>query len=408
MDDKPYIIITKNRGFTALKSKKLKILTILAVLFVAADIALYMAYKANAGADSTVTKDGASIITIKTGSIEDVVTAQGKLEPKDYVDVGAQVSGQIKTLHAEIGDVVNEGDLIAEIDPQVYETRIAGTEAQLKTLSAQRLEQNAQIKLAKQKLDRAKTLIAADALSQQDLEDAQTAYDVANAQGRSLSAQIEQAQSTLEGDKVNLSYTKIYAPMTGTIVVQAIKQGQTINASQTAPVIVQIANLDLMTARAQVAEADVGKLKTDMDVYFTTLGSQGRKWDGTIRQILPSPETLNDVVLYNVLVDVDNKDRSLMTGMTTQMFFVVGSAKDVPVIPVTALGKRLNDQDNESGDAYEVTTLNGKKTIHIGMMTRTEAEVTAGLNAGDKVTTKAPAPAEGNASTPRRGMGPRI
>ncbi|HEY8964457.1 MAG TPA: efflux RND transporter periplasmic adaptor subunit [Alphaproteobacteria bacterium] len=395
-----------------MKNKKIKILAILAVLIIAIDVGLW--FSGNASSDDvTKTKDGATIVTVKTGSIEEVVTAQGKLEPKDYVDVGAQVSGRILKLSKLIGDNVVTGDLIAEIDPQTYQTRIASSEAQIKTLSAQRSERLADIKQAKQNLDRANTLIAGDAIARQDLEDAQTALDVANAQLKSINAQIEQAKSTLEEAKVNLGYTKIYAPMDGTITTQPIKEGQTINASQTAPTISQVANLDTMTSRAQVAEADIGKLKPDMDVYFTTLGSGKRKWQGTIRQILPSPEVVNDVVLYNVLVDVDNKDRALMTGMTTQMFFVVGSAKDVPIIPANALGKHLEDQDNDTGDAYEVQVMDGKepikKPIHVGMMTRTEVEVTEGLQIGDRVLIRAPTTEEtGNSGGGRRNIGPRL
>src|SRR5690606_5486139 len=109
-------------------------------------------------------------------------------------------------------------------------------------------------------------------------------------------------------NKANLNYTSIYAPMSGTVVRQDAREGQTVNANQQAPIILQIANLETMTVRAQVAEADVTRLAAGMDVYFTTLGAQGRRWYGTVRQVLPAPEIVNEVVLYNVLVDVDNSD----------------------------------------------------------------------------------------------------
>jgi len=398
----------KNNGVSRLKNRKLKALSIVAAGLLVAFVGYWA--MGSKGASNQPGGDNA-VVAVKIGSIEELVTAQGKLEPKDYVDVGAQVSGQIQKLYHEIGDQVAAGDPIADIDPKVYEARVAANEAQLKTLSAQRTQQQAEIKLAQQKRDRAQTLIAGNAISQQELEDAQTALAVAQAQLKSLNAQIEQGQSNLDADKVNLGYTKIFSPMAGTIVVQDIKEGQTINASQTAPVISRVANLDVMTSRAQVAEADIGKLNPSMKVYFTTLGSGKRQWDGTIRQILPSPETVNDVVLYNVLVDVANKDRQLMAGMTTQMFFVVGSAKDVPVIPPTALGKRLEDQDNASGDAYEVQVMDGRntirKTIHVGMMTRSDVEITDGLKPGDKVVVKAPASAT-EGSAPRGMRGPRL
>lgn len=347
-------------------------------------------------------------LAVANGNIETLITAQGKLEPKDYVDVGAQVSGQIIKLHAEIGDTVKENELIAEIDPQTYETRIAGAQAQLKTLAANAAQQNAQIRQAKQKLDRAQTLIKNNAISKESLEDAQTAYDIAIAQRNSLNAQIEQAKANLEGYTVDLSYTRIFAPMDGTVVSQNIKAGQTINATQTAPVIVQIANLDTMTVRAQVAEADIGRLNPDMDVYFTTLGSGARRWQGAIRQILPSPETVNDVVLYNVLVDVDNTDRQLMSGMTTQLFFVEGIANDVPLIPLAALGDKIDDTHYTAFKLDNGTPT--QTTLQIGLQNRTHAQILNGAKAGDSFIPANTYEAGTNARTPRgmRGMGARL
>ncbi|HTT08960.1 MAG TPA: efflux RND transporter periplasmic adaptor subunit [Gammaproteobacteria bacterium] len=329
-------------------------------------------------------------VIVETGRIEENVTAQGKLETEEYVDVGAQVSGQLKKLHVQIGDTVKKGDLIAEIDPRVYESKVEADKAQLKTLQAQIAEQQAQVVLARQVYERNKRLIQSHAVSQETLEDSDTSLKVAQARVASLKAQLEQAQSTLDGDETNLSYTKIYAPMDGTVVSQTAREGQTLNAVQSAPVIVQVANLDTLTVRAQVAEADVMRLKPGIPVYFTTLGSTDRRWHATVRQIQPSPEVINEVVLYDALVDVDNRDRQLMTGMSTQMFFVLGEAKDVPLIPVAALGKRLADQDNDQGRAYQVRISGGdgrlaSKIIHVGLMSRTVAEVRSGLTTGDKV-----------------------
>ncbi len=320
------------------------------LLALAASGGAWLVYCQMPGAGSSAAAGYATAV-VKNGDIEDTVTAQGKLEPKEYVDVGAQVSGQLKKIHVEIGDVVKEGDLIAEIDPQIYESRVQADEARLKTLGSQHDEQQAQVMQAQQKFERNRTLIKAKAVSEEIAQDSETALKIAQAQLAALQAQIEEAQSTLEGDKANLGYTRIYAPMSGTVVQRTAREGQTLNASQSAPTLVQLADLDTMTVRAQVAEADIMRLKPDTPIYFTTLGSKERRWEGKVRQILPSPETVNDVVLYNVLVDVDNKDRQLMTGMSTQMFFVLGQAKSVPVIPVAALGKRLPQQDNDLGAA---------------------------------------------------------
>ena len=358
-------------------------------------------------------KAAQTTIEITRGSIESVVTAQGKLEAKDYVDVGAQVSGLVVNLAVEVGDTVKEGELIAEIDPDVYEAQVKGEEARLRTLQAQRDEQQALMVQAEQKLARNQKLMKTKAISIEVLEDAQTNFDVASAKLKSLDAQIEEAQSSLDGSRTNLSYTKIYSPMTGTVVSQSVKQGQTINANQTAPVIVQVAKLDVMTAKAQVAEADVPKLSVGMPVYFTTLGAGERKWEGSVRQILPTPETINDVVLYNVLVDVANTDGQLMTGMTAQIFFIAARADDVPLVPVSALTKRKPDADTADGKAYDVTVSKAKgtetRTVLVGVSDRTQAAVISGLNAGDRIVVASPATSGDDkpaaATPPRRMMG---
>lgn len=352
----------------------------------------------------------AGVVEVTLGDLETVVTAQGTLEPKDYVDVGAQVSGLVKKLNVEIGDVVKQGDLIAEIDPDVYEAQVRANQAELKTLKAQKQEQEALLKQARQKLQRNQNLIKEKAISRELLEDSETAYQVAQAKVVSLGAQIERAQSNLEGNVTNLGYTKIYAPMDGTVVSQSVKEGQTINANQTAPVIVQVANLGTMTVKAQVAEADITKLTTGMEMYFTTLGSKSRRWKGEVRQILPSPETVNDVVLYNVLVDVNNDDGQLMTGMTTQMFFVLGRAEQVPLVPLSALLKRQPEKDTDTAQAYEVrvVTRSGtqSRTVMVSLSDRTQAAIVDGLAVGDKLLRNIP---QGeNAAGSQRMRGPRL
>ena len=362
--------------------------------------------------NSTARAKNASLtmVTVAKGDIQDVVTAQGKLEPFEYVDVGAQVSGVLKKLHVKIGDTVKKGDLIAEIDPEIYNSLVKADEAKLKTLQAQQAQQEAQVLDAKRKLARNQSLLKSKAISQEVFEDADTANKVAIAQLDAIKAQIEESQSTLEGDRAKLGYTSIYSPMDGTVVAQTSKEGQTLNSSQSAPTIVQVATLNTMTVRAQVAEADVMKLKPKMAMYFTTLGAGERKWNGQVRQILPTPVTVNDVVLYDVLVDVDNKDRQLMTGMSTQMFFVVGKADNVVVIPVGALGKHVAKQDNEQGLAYRVkVSKNGavsEQIIHVGLMDRTQAEVKDGLAEGDQVVISTPAASAASSTQAKAQRGP--
>ncbi|HEY4344947.1 MAG TPA: efflux RND transporter periplasmic adaptor subunit [Parvibaculum sp.] len=326
--------------------------------------------------------------TVQTGSIEQTVTALGALQPKDYVDVGAQVSGTLEVLHVKIGDVVKKGDLLAEVDPTVYESTVAADKAKLKDIDSQITGQEAQLVLAQIQNRRNQALLKIDAVSKDAADTSAALVKQFTASIASLKAQVEQAQSTLDGDEANLSYCKIYAPMAGTVTSQTTLQGQTLNNRQAAPTIMQIADLTTMTVKAQVAEADVSKLKDNMPVYFTTLGMPDRKWRSTVRQILPTPETVNDVILYDALIDVANTDQALMTSMTAQVFFVLGSAENVPVVPVAALRPSKSGEDG----AYRVLVMNGgsrpKSTeVKIGLMNRISAQVLSGLAVGDVVVT---------------------
>jgi len=328
---------------------------------------------------------------IAAGDIEENVTAQGKLEPKEYVDVGAQVTGQLQKLHVAIGDVVKTGQLLAEIDPRLYAARVQADEARINNLRAQLVEQEALILFADRQYKRNQKMYLTKAVSQQELQNSETNIKAAMARADSIRAQIQEIESTLSGDRTNLGYTKIFAPMDGTVVQQSARAGQTLNSNQQTPMIMQLAKLDKMTVRAQTAEADIMRIKPGLPVYFTTLGSDQRRWRGIVRQVLPTPEVLNNVVLYNVLVDVDNSDRQLMSGMSAQLFFVLGEAKNVLIIPVNALGKRLLEQDNAQGSAYRVKVMPAGKeelqerVIHIGLQNRRFAEVRDGLSAGERV-----------------------
>jgi len=363
-------------------------------------------------------------IAVTKGTIEEVVTAQGKLEPKQYVDVGTQVSGQLKKIHVDIGDTVRKGELLAEIDPRVYQAQVEAGEAKLNSLRAQLNQQKAEAVLADQNLKRNQNLIAVNAVSQQALQETESQASVAKAQVDSIAAQIQETQSNLKASQTNLGFTKIFAPMDGSVTTLPTKEGQTLNANQTTPTVMQVANLDTMTVRAQVAEADVNRLKEDMPAYFTTLGDTEQRWQGTVRQIQPSPEIVNDVVLYDVLIDVKNDGRQLKTGMTTQVFFILGKADNAVIVPAEVLTRRAAKEDNASGKAYRVAVATEKgreqRIIHVGLQTRTQAQVIDGVKEGERVFVNRPT---GNASanntaqqgnnnrttnTPRFNRGPQL
>ncbi len=349
--------------------------------------------------------DGAvqlATVPVDRGDIEDSVTALGALQPRDYVDVGTQVSGQLRKIHVDIGDEVKQGDLLAEIDPAVYVSRVEADRAQLENLKAQREERLAQRRLADQQFRRQAGLMKAKATSQEAYQSAEAALKVADAQIAAITAQIAQTESTLRGNEANLGYTKIYAPMNGTVVSVSARQGQTLNANQQAPIILRIADLDTMTVWTQVSEADIGKLEIGMDAYFTTLGYGERRWQGNLRQLLPTPEVLNNVVLYNALFDVSNPGQLLKPQMTAQVFFVRAAAKDVLTVPLAAVrrtGKEARVQVMRDDGSVEA------RTVTLGVRDRISAEVTSGLEAGEKVVVQNQT---AGAAPPRPARGPRI
>ncbi len=274
---------------------------------------------------------------VERGDIEDLVTATGTVQPLEFVDVGAQVSGQLKKLHIEVGSVVKDGDLLAEIDPTVLRATVDARRAGLRNQIASKKNQEAQLALANIQYERQKNLFNADATTREALQTAETVLRSAKAQTEAIQAQIEQTESTLRVDEANLNYAKIHAPMSGTVVSLTARQGQTLNANQSAPTILRIADLSTMTVQTQVSEAEVGKLRKNMEVYFTTLGSQGKRWYGKLRKVEPTPTVTNNVVLYNALFDVPNSNQALLPNMTTQVFFIAATAKDVLVVPTAAV-----------------------------------------------------------------------
>ena len=332
----------------------------------------------------------AAIITqpVVRGDIESAVTAVGTLEAVKSVDAGAQVSGQLKVLHVEIGDTVEREQLLAEIDPATIENRIEINRAELANLQAQLQSRTAQLVFKQENITRQRNLMAGNAVAQQALDQAVADLAAAEADVNAIEAQIRKQQATLAGDEVDLGYTKIYAPMAGTIVANPVKEGQTLNASQTAPTIVTIADLSTMTVRAEVSEADVGRLKVGMEAYFTLLGQPGKRFTGKLRQIQPSPTVENNVVLYNALFDVPNPGGELMISMSAQVFFVQAAARDVLVVPSSAVSMKRDETGGKPQAEVTVLTASGAsevRKVETGIRNRVSVEVTSGLQEGDRV-----------------------
>jgi macrolide-specific efflux system membrane fusion protein len=325
--------------------------------------------------------------TIERGDVENDIVAAGVLQPLNYVDVGAQTSGQLKSLKVARGDTVEKGQLLAEIDPILNATALASAQAGHLDLTAQRKVKQAQLVLAKLEKIRNDTLLMAGEASVSDRDITKSNYDAAVSTVNSLTAQISVATAAVDAAKANLGYTKITAPIKGDVVSITVLEGQTINDKQAAPTILRIANLDTITVCAQVSEADIVNAKVGQDVYFTILGTPQRRWAGKIRQILPTPELINNVVFYDVLFDVANQDRVLKIQMTAQVFIILAQAKNVLLIPVAAIGNTASN----SATTVRVLKPNGRvesRSIKIGVKSEIMAEVTEGLQEKDHIIIK--------------------
>lgn len=322
-----------------------------------------------------------STVQVERGDIEITVSALGKIAPKTYVDVGAQVSGQLDTVHVEVGDRVEQGQLLAEIDPRIFESRVEADRARVESLQAQRSEREATLALAKTTHER-NVSVAARGLIAKDLVDQSAAQlRQAEAQLAAVRASLKEAQSTLDGDVANLGYARIYAPISGTVVSQTVLEGQTVNSSMQAPTLMRIADLETMTVTAQVAEADIVRIEPGMKAYFSTLGQPDRRWTGSVRQVLPTPDIVNEVVLYKVLIDVGNEDGALLPDMTAQVFFEIESARDALLVPAAAVQGGREARVMVAGP-------DGKpqpREVKLGLRSRDKVQVLAGLEEGERV-----------------------
>lgn len=323
-------------------------------------------------------------VPVKRGNVENTIVAAGILQPVRYVDVGAQTSGQIKSLKVKRGDRVEKDQLLAEIDPALASSALTAAQAMLENLTAQREAKRAQLLLARQQLDRNEYLVKRGLIAASEADIARAAYNTTFAEFDSLSSQIKQAEAVIATARANLGYTKITAPMEGKVVSITTLEGQTVNANQQAPILLRIADLNTMAVWAQVSEADVVRVKVGQDVYFTVLGQPERRRYGKVRQILPAPELINNVVFYNVLFDVPNPQEELKIQMTAQVFIVVAQAKGTLLIPTAAIGNA------SEGARIQVRVLKADggvelRTIKIGVKSEIAAQVTEGLKEGEQV-----------------------
>ncbi|EKU4728862.1 MULTISPECIES: macrolide transporter subunit MacA [Citrobacter] len=329
-------------------------------------------------------------LIVRPGDLQQSVLATGKLDALRKVDVGAQVSGQLKTLSVAIGDKVKKDQLLGVIDPEQAQNQIKEVEATLMELRAQRLQAEAEWKLARVTLSRQQQLAKTQAVSQQDLDTAATEMAVKQAQIGAIDAQIKRNQASLDTAKTNLDYTRIVAPMAGEVTQITTLQGQTVIAAQQAPNILTLADMSTMLVKAQVSEADVIHLQPGQKAWFTVLGDPQTRYEGTLKDVLPTPEKVNDAIFYYARFEVPNPKGILRLDMTAQVHIQLTDVKNVLTIPLSALGDPIGN------NRYNVRLLRNGETrereVVIGARNDTDVEIVKGLEEGDEVIT-----GEGNA-----------
>ncbi len=382
--------------------------------------------------------------TAEIGDIENNVMASGKVKALNTVDVGAQVSGEVKRLYVEVGDEVQEGDLIAQIDQVTQKNNLSNEQASLeqseaaiqsaqaeylsrqaslKSAYADLASRQSELKQAQSDFARLQDLVAIDAISQQEYDtqatsvetakaavaNARAAIDTAKAAIATTEANINSQQAALRKSQTNvstaeedLSYTTIRAPMSGTVVSVTTEQGTTVNANQTAPTIVTLADLSTVRINAQISEADVINVKAGMPVYFNIIGNPDQKFDSTLKAIEPAPENISDTsstdsaIYYVGYIEVPNTDRRFRIDMTAQVYIVINQATDALLIPAAALqpvGKTdkvatKNEDPNVKTSKVRVLKPDGEvveQVVKTGINNRVDVQILSGLNEGDEV-----------------------
>lgn len=327
-------------------------------------------------------------VTVQRGDLQQTVDAIGKLQFHRFADVNAQVAGQIKNVLFAIGDAVQEGKLVLEVSPAVRTNQVESNRAQMARLQAELADQQAQTDFAELQFKRQTQLKAQNATRDESVESSRMNLSSARARVDAINAQIQQLEATLKFDEENSRHNQVLAPLSGTVVALNARPGQTVSVGQAGLPLMRIADLSQMTVQARVAEVDVTRLKRGMTANFQTPGYPGRTWSGKLRQVIPVPADgtgeQGKQTFYNVLFEVDNPEQELMSGMSTQVQFIVDQAKDAVLLPVNLLGKR------DAAGMYQVNVVNPERRIvarkvKIGLRTAQQAQVLSGLEAGEQV-----------------------
>ncbi|MGQ3676621.1 efflux RND transporter periplasmic adaptor subunit [Xanthobacter sp. TB0139] len=355
------------------------------------------------------------------GTIEETVLATGILKPARLVAVGAQASGRVTAIAVELGQKIRKGELVAEIDSITQENALRTAKAALANVRAQKQEKQASLKLAELTLARQDKLIRQTAVSRADFESAEAEVATTRAQIAALEAQIIEAEVAVSTAEANLGYTRITAPIDGTVLSIVTQEGQTVNASQSAPTIIILGDLETMTVRAEISEADVVHVKPGQPIYFNIIGEPDRRYEARLEFIEPAPESIksdssfsssstssssasssSEAIYYNGLFNIPNPEGRLRTYMTAEVYIVLDKAENVLTIPSAALGARGKD------GLYSVQILGNDGSISLrqvrtGLNNKTRVQITEGLNEGERVITGQLAAGASGGTMRRRG-----
>ena len=266
------------------------------------------------------------------------VTASGTLSALVTVQVGTQVSGTVRHLYADYNSHVKKGELVAKIDPQLFEAALQNAQANYLQAQAAIATATANASNAEKQFARTKALKDSNLAAQSDLDTAEANVATTRAAIDGAKAQLAQAAAQLHTANVNLSYTSIVSPIDGVVISRSVDVGQTVAASLSAPVLFTIAqDLTKMQVDTNVSEGDVGRLAVDMKTYFTVDSYPGQRFVGTIRQIRNAATTVQNVVTYDAVIDVDNTDLKLRPGMTANVTIVYDERPSALAVPNAAL-----------------------------------------------------------------------
>lgn len=330
--------------------------------------------------------------SIRRQDIEKVVNATGEVRASNLVTVGAQVSGKIEKLYVDVGQEIKKGDLIAEIDSTTQQNEVDINKAKLNSYQAQLKAAQTSLKVAEKQYKRMQSLKKSNAASSEDLENAEDAFESSKAKVTELESSVKETEISLSTAETNLGYTKITAPLDGTIVSVPVKEGQTINAAMDTPTIVQVADLSQMEILIEISEGDIGNIKPGVKVTYSILADLGKVYETTLKSVDPGLTLLTDgeytevvddgeAIYYYGRLSVPNDDGRLRIGMTTQNVIYVERAENVLSVPVTAV------KTNANGKYVEVLTKNGvvQKSIETGVSDGLNMEVKTGVDEGDEV-----------------------